>query len=312
MTLLQPSEGELKLNGLRLHYFEWQGAGRRPLVLMHGLRDYAYYWQDCANRLLDDFHIFAPDIRGHGESEFAPGGYGVWSLASDLAAFVDGVGLERFDLLGLSLGSRVSMAYARDYSLRLKHLILVDMGPRMAKVGARGLKDDMTTKADIPPSTFTLDQARDFYLGQWPSLDAPSIERLIQNSLVHREESEAAAQPAARSDVAEHLQVRPREEPAQPTYSNRYDRRLADITTKAAIPEIPYLWESLTRVRCPALVLRGEHSPILDDEIASRMVASLPDGRLFVFKDTGHSLPRLRPEEFAAVVRGFLLNEQGT
>jgi len=282
MTLAQPSEGELKLNGLRIHYFEWKGAGRRPLVLMHGLRDYAYYWQDCANRLLDDFHIFAPDIRGHGESEFAPGGYGVWSLAADLTAFVDAIGLQRFDLLGLSLGSRVSMAYAREHSLRLKHLLLADMGPQMAKVGARGLKEDMTAKADVPPSTFTLEQARAFYQGQWPSLDEASIERLIQNSLIQAEDG---------------------------SYANRYDRRLADITTKAAIPEIPYLWESLTRVHCPALVLRGERSPILDGEISARMVAALPDGRLHVFPDTGHSLPRLRPEEFAAVVREFLLGE---
>ncbi|KKR70235.1 MAG: alpha/beta hydrolase fold protein, partial [Candidatus Woesebacteria bacterium GW2011_GWA2_40_7b] len=72
--------------------------------------------------------------------------------------------------------------------------------------------------------------------------------------------------------------------------------------TKAAIPEIAYLWDSLTRIQSPALVLRGEHSPILDDEISARMVESLPNGRLHVFKDTGHSLPRLRPEEFAAVL----------
>ena len=39
------------------------------------------------------------------------------------------------------------------------------------------------------------------------------------------------------------------------------------------------------------------------------MVRSLPRGRLYVFKETGHSLPRLRPEQFAAVVRGFLLDE---
>jgi len=180
-ALIQPSEGELKLNGLRIHYSEWNGVGRRPLVLMHGLRDYAYYWQDCANRLLDDFHIFAPDIRGHGESEFAPGGYGVWAFAADLAAFVDAVGLQRFDLIGLSLGCRCSMAYARDNSLRVRHLALVDMGPQMAKVGARDLKNDMTAKADVPPSIFTLEQARDFYAKHWPSLDQPSIERLIQN-----------------------------------------------------------------------------------------------------------------------------------
>jgi pimeloyl-ACP methyl ester carboxylesterase len=294
VTLIQPAEGEVKVNGLRLHYFEWKGKGRRPLVLMHGLRDYAYYWQDCANRLLDEFHIFAPDQRGHGESEFAPGGYLVWALASDLAGFVEAVGLERFDLVGLSLGSRTSMAYARENSLRLKHLVLADMGPQMARVGAVGLKEDMTSKAERPPNSFTLEDARKFYRIQWPTLDDASIDRLIQNSLIADE-----ASPSTSADA----------ELRTGMYSNRYDRRLADITTKAAVPEIGFLWESLTRVRCPALVCRGEESPILDDEIASRMVRSLPDGRLFVFRETGHSLPRLAPARFAEMLRRFLVDE---
>jgi pimeloyl-ACP methyl ester carboxylesterase len=282
VSLVQPREGEVKVNGLRLHYCEWKGEGTRPLVLMHGLRDYAYYWQDCANRLLDEFHIFAPDQRGHGESEQAPGGYLVWALASDMAGFVDAMGLERFDLVGLSLGSRVSMAYARENSLRLKHLALCDMGPQMARVGAVGLKQDMTSKADRPPSSFSLEDARRFYGEQWPTLDEPSIERLIQNSLAVGEDGQ---------------------------YSNRYDRKLAEVTTKAAIPELNFLWESLTHVKCPTLVCRGEESPILDEEISSRMVRSLPNGQLYVLRNTGHSLPRLRPELFAETIRRFLNDE---
>ena len=171
------------------------------------------------------------------------------------------------------------MAYARENSLRLKHLALVDMGPQMARVGAVGLKKDMTSKADRPPSSFSLAEAQAFYRKQWPTLDDASIERLIQNSLVQGDDG---------------------------SYANRYDRRLADVTTKSAIPEIGFLWESLTRVRAPTLVARGENSPILDDEISSRMVRSLPDGRLYVFKDTGHSLPRLAPQLFADLIRSFL------
>jgi len=156
----------------------------------------------------------------------------------------------------------------------------------MAKAGARGLKADMTSKANRPPSVFTIDKAREFYREQWPTLDEPSIERLIGNSLVRNEESDGGEE----------------------VYSNRYDRALRDVTTKSAIPEIPFLWEALTHVKCPALVLRGENSHILDDEIASRMVSALPNGELCVFKDTGHSLPRLEPEQFAQVVRRFLLD----
>jgi esterase len=248
---------------------------------MHGLRDYAYFWQDCANRLMDDFHVYTFDQRGHGESEHAPGGYLVWAFAADLARFVDAIGLDRFDLVGLSLGSRCSMAFARDNWRRLKRLSLVDMGPQMAKVGARGLQSDMTAKAARPPSSFSLEEALSFFREQWPSLDEPSLRRLIANALVEGEDGR---------------------------YSNRYDRRLADITTKAAIPEIDFLWDSLTHIQCPTLVMRGEHSPILDDEISARMVDSLPYGRLHVFDDTGHSLPRLRPEAFADVLRRFLLD----
>ena len=280
-ALVQPAEGELKLHGLRIHYFQWKGRGQRPLVLLHGLRDSAYYWQDLANRLLDEFHVFAYDQRGHGESEHAPGGYLVWALAADLAAFVDALGLERFDLVGLSLGSRCAMAYAREHWPRLRHLVLVDMGPQMARRGAVGLKEEMTGSAARPPAAFRRDEALAFLRQQWPTLDEPSLERYLQNAFVQGEDG---------------------------TYTLRYDRRLADITTRAAIVEIDFLWEALRHIRCPTLVLRGEESPVLDEETAARMVSSLPDGRLYVFRGAGHSLPRLRPQEFAQVLRAFLLD----
>lgn len=72
---------------------------------MHGLRE-------PPSGRADEFHIFAPDQRGHGESDAATGGYLVWALVLDLVGFVDAIGLDRFDLVGLSLGSRTSMAYA--------------------------------------------------------------------------------------------------------------------------------------------------------------------------------------------------------
>src|SRR3970282_69445 len=131
------------------------------------------------------------DQRGHGESEQSPGGYLVWALAADLAAFVDTGRLARFALSALSLGSRCSMAYARDNWPRIRHLALVDMGPQMAKVGARGLKADMTAKADVPPSSFTFEDALSFFRGQWPALDEPSTLRrdefavALRRSLLH-------------------------------------------------------------------------------------------------------------------------------
>jgi pimeloyl-ACP methyl ester carboxylesterase len=95
----------------------------------------------------------------------------------------------------------------------------------------------MTAGAERPPSSFTLEAAHAFYREQWPSLDDASLDRLVGNSLIRGEDG---------------------------LYSNRYDRRLADIATKAAIPEIDFLWDALTRIQCPTLVTRGDHSPILE------------------------------------------------
>lgn len=145
----------------------------------------------------------------------------------------------------------------------------------------------MSARTARPPSVFAFDEARKFYRKQWPTLDGRSIERLIENLLVRKEDSDGGEE----------------------VYSNRYDRTLRDVTTKLAIREIRFLREALTHVKCPAMVLWGENSHILDDEIAARMVSALPNGQLYVFRDTGHSLPRSEPEQFSQVVRRFLLNE---
>lgn len=279
-----PQEGTLKLNGLRIHYLDYGGPDERPLVLVHGLRDYARYWDDQARRLTDAFHVYAYDQRGHGESDHAPGGYLVWALAEDLRAFVDALGLERFDLVGLSLGSRASMAFAREHSARIRRLVLVDMGPEMARAGAQGIQQSMTaprSERTGPPGYANEEEALAAFRRQWPALDDETLRGHVRNALTPNEEGRLV---------------------------RRYDRRLADITGRSAIVEIPFLWGSLERIACPTLVIRGEHSEILSREIAERMLAALPDGRLVEVPGTGHQLVMEQPEAFARALREFLLS----
>src|SRR5207237_7388870 len=90
--------------------------------------------------LAPDWTVYAPDLRGHGESEHAPGGYLVWAFDRDLRAVVEALDIETFDLVAHSFGSRVAMSYARDCSHRLNHLVLCDMGPIIQEEGVTKLR----------------------------------------------------------------------------------------------------------------------------------------------------------------------------
>ena len=122
------TDAYVTLHGLRHHYLRWGDPQGDPVLLMHGLMNNARYWEQIARNLRPDYTVYAPDLRGHGESEHAPGGYLVWAFMMDLAALVRELDLEAFDLLAHSIGSRIAMAYARGHSPRRKHLVLGGRG----------------------------------------------------------------------------------------------------------------------------------------------------------------------------------------
>ena len=59
---------------LKLHYLDWGNPDKPPLLLIHGGRDHARSWDWVARELRGDFHVIAPDLRGHGDSSWALGG----------------------------------------------------------------------------------------------------------------------------------------------------------------------------------------------------------------------------------------------
>ena len=269
------------LHGLQHHYLRWGDPEGDSVVLLHGLMNNARYWEHVAGMLRPEYTVYAPDLRGHGESEHAPGGYLVWAFMMDLAALVRELDLEAFDLVAHSIGSRIAMAYARDHSHRLKHLVLADMGPEMAEQGARGIRRS-TGEARSTPGFPTEDEALAHFAQQHPGRTREFLERQMASSLTLDE--------------------------ASGNLVFRFDPRINDATGRAALVEIPFLWESLEHIKCPVLVIRGEKSKVLSKEIADEMVRRLPNGRAVEIADAGHQIPLHQPEAFTAAVRDFLGN----
>ena len=113
-TSVRPESLTTDVRGLRLRYLDWGNADAPPLLLLHGLSGTALYWQRVAERFAPANHVIALDQRGHGESQWAPAadGYGTDDFVADVEAFVDGLGFERFVLVGHSMGGHGALILA--------------------------------------------------------------------------------------------------------------------------------------------------------------------------------------------------------
>jgi len=105
------------------------GAGRPPLVLLHGMLGSSRNWQTAGRDLAARFHVFALDLRNHGHSPQAPE-MTYPAMVDDLRAWLETQGLARVTLLGHSLGGKVAMLFACRHPALVERLIVVDIAPK--------------------------------------------------------------------------------------------------------------------------------------------------------------------------------------
>ena len=108
----------IRANGLDLAY-QIDGDGPETLVLVNGLADDRATWEAQIPAFAERFRVISFDNRGIGESPTPPGPYTTVQMAEDLAGLVDGLGVERFHLLGVSMGGMIAQEYAIAHADRL-------------------------------------------------------------------------------------------------------------------------------------------------------------------------------------------------
>lgn len=108
-------------------YFDDGGTGSAPVIFIHSLAGNTQQWSAQLNHVRTTRRAIALDLRGHGQSlSPADGDYGIDSMAQDVQIVVEQLGLERFILVGHSMGGSVAVAYAGAYPERVTGLLLVD------------------------------------------------------------------------------------------------------------------------------------------------------------------------------------------
>ena len=116
---------------LRLHYVDWGNPTAPPLLLVHGGRDHCRNWDWVAAALRDEYHIIAPDLRGHGDSAWsASGHYTMASYIYDLAQLIHQQELAPVSIVAHSLGGNIASRYAGIYPDAVRRLVVIEgIGP---------------------------------------------------------------------------------------------------------------------------------------------------------------------------------------
>ncbi|MCT2006802.1 alpha/beta hydrolase, partial [Micrococcus lylae] len=121
-------------DGTRLHVIDSGGTGP-ALLFLHGLAGYAGEWAKVAERLAGACQVVAFDQRAHGSSTRRPADLSRTAHVGDVVAVADALGLERFTLVGQSMGAHTALLTAAAHPVRVGRLVLIEGG-----VGGEGLE----------------------------------------------------------------------------------------------------------------------------------------------------------------------------
>jgi pimeloyl-ACP methyl ester carboxylesterase len=262
--------GFVESNGARLPY-EIAGAGF-PLVLIHaGVAD-RRMWDGQVAAFAGHYRTVRYDLRGFGKSVAAPGPF---SHHEDLRAVLDGLGIARSHLVGLSLGGTTALDFALSEPERVAGLVVVCASPSGA-----------------PAS----DELRAGWRIIEERLDAGDVAGAIDHEL--RMWVDGPGRPEGAADPAVRAFVRRMEEVAFARHET--DPPMAEV--KLAPPAVARLGE----VRAPTLLIVGDRDYPEKVDHARRMAAEIPHARLEVVPDVAHMVNLEASELFNRLVRGYL------
>jgi pimeloyl-ACP methyl ester carboxylesterase len=271
-TPRQPTSKHVTVNGLSLHYLEWGESHTSPIVCVHGYTSSAQAFNALARHLKDRFHILALDVRGHGESAWSPAGA---DQAGDLAAFADRFGLEKFALIGTSMGGIIAMASAAEHAERLSGVVINDIGPE-PEAGTQRITQMVGNR---PDEFATLEDAMAYRRAISPITAARSAEDQRELALGV-------------------LRQRP-----DGKWGWKMDPAYIRQRVEGGAPVRPPLWPALAALACPTLVVWGTESDVLSEAQARRMADVLPRGELVSVPGIGHAPTLVEPVVLAVLDR---------
>lgn len=274
---------------LRLHYADWGNDAAPPLVLVHGGRDHCRSLDAVARALAPRYHVIAPDLRGHGDSDWSPDGdYSMLAYVYDLAQLVHQIGRSPVTLVAHSMGGNIAIRYAGLYPQNVARLAAIEgLGPSpsmlaerekipMAERLRKWIEDKRAAAARMPR--------------RYPTLEAALQRMKDENKFLT-------------DDMARHLTEHGATANEDGTWSWKFDNYV-NVWPPFDLPqaEIHALWAA---IECPTLLVYGAESWASNPEKDGR-AAHFRNARVLSIEKAGHWVHHDQFDVFMREVESFL------
>jgi pimeloyl-ACP methyl ester carboxylesterase len=274
---------------LRLHYVDWGNHDRPPLLLLHGGRDHCRNWDWLAASLRDDWHIIAPDLRGHGDSQWSPDGhYSMAAYIYDLAQLIHQQALAPITIVAHSLGGNIALRYTGIYPETVRKLVTIEgLGPSPKMLAERA-------KRSVGERVRSwIDEQRAL------ARRTPRRYASVDDACARMREENKHLSPIQ----AEHLTRHGVTQNEDGSYSWKFDNYVRawppyDMTQA----EIEQLWGQIT---CPTLLIYGKES-WASNPLDDGRVEHFRNARVATVEGAGHWVHHDRFEVFERLLREFL------
>ena len=239
---------------LRLHYVDWGNPTAPPLLLVHGGRDHCRNWDWVASRLRDRWHVIAPDLRGHGDSQWsAEGSYRMDSYIYDLAQLIHQQKLAPVTIIAHSLGGNIAIRYTGLYPDSVRRLVAIEGLGASPKLMLERAKLTLDARLRL-----WIDEQRDL-AGRLPRR-YPSIEDAFKRM---QDENKHLSPMQAR-----HLTEHGVNQNEDGTFSWKFDNYVRSWPAyDMANAEVEQLW---VRITCPTLLVYGNESGASNPSVDGR------------------------------------------
>ena len=269
------TDRHVDVGGLKLHVQDYGTAGKPQMLCVHGSAAHAHWFDFVASGLNDDYHVLAPDQRGHGDSEWdrsAHPEYHYDRYAADLHELSEKLDLRDFILVGHSMGGLVSTVYAATYPGRARAFILVDSSlnmpaERIASMNAVGSREG---------SSYA------------------SAEAFLANYKIRPSGSSATP------DMVRHLGRHSGRQFEDGRWRNKVDRNV--YARRVGKNLIPY-W---AHIKIPALLLRGDRSNRISPQIIAQVRALAPQVQVAEVAGCDHHVTLDNPPGFVEVCKRWI------
>ncbi len=273
--------------GLDYHYLEWGQENSHTLVLVHGFLDFCAGWSEMVSfGLAKHFHVIAPDMRGHGDSDRigAGGYYHFMDYVADLHSFITKVGKKKVSLVGHSMGGSIAGYYAGSVGQDLHRLILMEgMGP----------PDNQTPSPERVANWIRgWSRARARTSAAYSSLEEAAAKLRGRDLLLSEELSLKLAKAGTRQRN-------------DGKFVFKHDPlHLSQGPIGYSVAVAGEFWQ---RIACPLLLLDGADTEFeYGKEEEGRRLSYLPTHTRVTVQGAGHMMQRHKPEQIAELLIEFL------